>query len=388
MSLFENTEIAFKLKSNNELRKAYALFKAVDKNWLTDLGAWSLPWAIHIPGVKSIMKATVFAQFCGGETRQESLQTVEQIYAQNVKSILDYSVEGKESEEDYERCFNEIMAIIDIAQGNPMIPFVVFKPTGFGNIDIYTKVGAGEKLNANEEEQWNNIRRRFKAVCEKGYNKDVTIMIDAEESWMQDAADDLAVEMMQLFNKERCIVMNTLQMYRHDRLAYLKNQAKRAKEGNYLLGYKVVRGAYMEKERERAKVKGYPSPIQPNKASTDHDYNEAIQFIAENKDRISLFAGTHNEQSCKLLMDYIDQNNVSKDDNHLWFGQLLGMSDNISFVLGDKGYNIAKYVPYGPVKDVMPYLIRRAQENTSVAGQSSRELGLLHKELKRRKLEN
>ncbi|MXV38303.1 proline dehydrogenase [Flavobacteriaceae bacterium Ap0902] len=388
MSLFENTAIAFKLKSNNELRKAHALFKAVDKNWLTNLGAWSLPWAIHIPGVKSLMKATVFAQFCGGETRKESLQTVEQIYGQNVKSILDYSVEGKESEEDYERCFNEIMAIIDIAEGNPMIPFVVFKPTGFGNIDIYTKVSAGDKLSPNEEKQWQNIQRRFKAVCEKGHTKDVTIMIDAEESWMQDAVDDLVVEMMQLYNQKRCVVVNTLQMYRHDRLTYLKTQAKLAKEEGYYIGFKVVRGAYMEKERERAKEKGYPSPIQPDKASTDRDYNRAVLFIAENKERISLFAGTHNEQSCKILMDYIGKNDLDKDDNQLWFGQLLGMSDNISFVLADLGYNVAKYVPYGPVRDVMPYLIRRAQENTSVAGQSSRELDLIEKELKRRKLEN
>lgn len=386
MSLFENTEVAFKLKSNNELRKAHVMFVAVDKNWLTDFGAWSLPWAIYIPGVKFLIKNTVFAHFCGGETRKDSMLTIDKLYSQNVKSILDYSVEGKEDEEEYENCFNEIMAVIDDATGNPKIPFVVFKPTGFGSIKIFTKVGAGEALNDKEQKEWDNIRRRFDEVCKKSYENDVTIMIDAEHSWMQDAADDLAVELMEKYNKKRCIVVNTLQMYRHDRLAYLKQQFAKAEKENYFIGYKVVRGAYMEIERERAADKGYESPIQPDKASTDRDYNAAIEFIFQHRDRISLFAGTHNELSCKLVMEKIQSNNLEKDVHNIWFGQLLGMSDNISFVLGDMGYNVAKYVPYGPVKDVMPYLIRRAQENTSVAGQSSRELGLIQKELERRKL--
>lgn len=387
MSLFENTEIAFKLKSNNELRKAHALFKAVDKNWITDLGAWSMPWAIHVPGVKSLMKNTVFTQFCGGETRKESLQTVDKLFNQNVKSILDYSVEGKDEEEDYERCFNEIMQIIDVAKGNPKIPFVVFKPTGFGDIKIYTKVGAQGKLNQEEQEQWENIQRRYNAVCKKSFDNDVTLMVDAEESWMQSAVDDLVEEMMHKYNQKRCIVVQTIQMYRHDRLAYLKNLFQEAEEKDFYLGFKVVRGAYMEKERERAEEKGYSSPIQSDKASTDRDYNAAIDFIVKNHHRVSLFAGTHNELSSKKLMDLIESNNLDKNHHKIWFGQLLGMSDNISFILGDLGYNVAKYVPYGPVKDVMPYLIRRAQENTSVAGQSSRELGLIEKELKRRKME-
>lgn len=388
MTLFENTEVAFKLKTNNELRKAHIMFKAVDMNWLTDLGAWSMPWAMYIPGVKPLIKNTVFAHFCGGETRAKSMETIDKLYSQNVKSILDYSVEGKEEESEYENCFNEIMAVIDDAIGNPKIPFVVFKPTGFGSIDIFEKVGKGANLSPDEQKQWDNIRRRFTEVCKKSYENDVTIMIDAEHSWMQDAADDLVVELMQQFNHKRCVVVNTLQMYRHDRLAYLKEQYEKAEAGNYFIGFKIVRGAYMEIERERAEEKGYESPIQPDKASTDRDYNAAIEFMFDHRDRISLFAGTHNEQSCKILMDKLTENQVEKDVHNMWFGQLLGMSDNISFVLGEMGYNVAKYVPYGPVKDVMPYLIRRAQENTSVAGQSSRELSLIEKELKRRKLDN
>ena len=388
MMIFENTKVAFELKSNNELRKANAMFMAVDKNWLTDLGAWSMPWAIHIPGMKTLMKNTVFAHFCGGETREESMQTIDKLYSQNVKSILDYSVEGKEEEAEYERCFNEIMLVIEDATENPKIPFAVFKPSGFGDMDIYEKVGAKESLTHSEQKQWANIQRRFDAVCKKAFEKDVTIMIDAEHSWMQDAVDDLVVELMRKYNQKRCVVVNTLQMYRHDRLAYLHQQFERAEDENYYIGFKVVRGAYMEIERERAIEKGYESPIQPDKASTDNDYNAAIKFILQKRDRISLFAGTHNELSCKLVMDELTHHGLEKDSHNIWFGQLLGMSDNISFVLGKMGYNVAKYVPYGPVKDVMPYLIRRAQENTSVAGQSSRELNLIQKELKRRKLDN
>lgn len=385
MNIFENTEVAFKLKSKTELRKAHVLFKAVDKNWLTNLGAWSLPWAIHIPGMKSIMKNTVFAHFCGGETRKESLQTIDKLYSQNVKSILDYSVEGKDEESEYERCFNEIMAVIDDATNNPKIPFVVFKPTGFGDMKIYEKIGLNATLNEDEKKQWENIKRRYDEVCKKSFENNVTIMIDAEHSWIQDAVDDLVLNLMKKYNRERCIVVHTLQMYRHDRLVYLKKLFEQAETENFFIGFKVVRGAYMEIERDRAIEKSYESPIQPDKASTDRDYNLSVEFIMKNHHRISLFAGTHNELSCKLVMQQIENLKLEKDDHKIWFGQLLGMSDNISFVLGKENYNVAKYVPYGPVKDVMPYLIRRAQENTSVAGQSSRELHLIEKELQRRK---
>lgn len=385
MNIFENTEVAFKLKSNTELKKAHVLFQAVDKNWLTNLGAWSMPWAINIPGMKYVMKNTVFAHFCGGETRKESLETIDKLYSQNVKSILDYSVEGKDEEAEYERCFNEIMAVIDDATQNPKIPFVVFKPTGFGDMKIYEKVGLKTKLTADEQKQWENIERRYDLVCKKSYEHNVTIMIDAEHSWIQDAVDDLVLDLMKKYNHDRCIVVHTLQMYRHDRLDYLKKLHIQAENENFFIGFKVVRGAYMEIERDRAIEKSYESPIQTDKASTDRDYNLAIEFIMNHLDRISLFAGTHNELSCKLVMKQIEKLEFEKDNNKIWFGQLLGMSDNISFVLGNEGYNVAKYVPYGPVKDVMPYLIRRAQENTSVAGQSSRELNLIETELKRRK---
>lgn len=384
MKIFENTKIAFQGKNNYELKRAHLLFKAVNISALVNFGAWSMPWAKYIPGVKTFIKKTIFEHFCGGETREESLQTVEKLYEKKIGSILDYSIEGKEEESAYDNCFREINEIILLAKGNPAIPFVVFKPTGYGDIQIYEKIGLKQTLTEKEEIAWKNIQKRFFETCRNAYENDVLLMVDAEESWMQDAADELVTEMMKTFNREKCIIINTLQMYRHDRLNFLHRQWKEAEQENYFLGYKVVRGAYMEKERERAIEKGYPSPIQPDKQSTDNDYNKAIDFIFNHQDRILLFAGTHNELSCLQLKEKLEQSENPKT-NQIWFGQLLGMSDNISYVLADLGFHIAKYVPYGPVNDVLPYLIRRAKENTSVAGQSSRELALIEKELKRRK---
>lgn len=384
MQLFEDTKTAFRLMSNNDLRKAYGLFKSVANPSLVTFGAWFLKFGKHLPGMRYLLKNTIYSHFCGGETITDSLQTVEKLHTQNVYSILDFSVEGKEEEAEYDHCRDEILRNVDLSRQRKEIPFVVFKPTGFGNIQLYTKVSEGKELTDAEKVSWQRIVERFDSVCRRAYDNDVTIMIDAEESWLQPAADKLAEDLMQRYNQHKCIVVNTLQMYRHDRLAYLKSEFERAKQGNYKIGYKVVRGAYIEKEQDRAAKLGYPSPIQPNKEATDHDYNQALEFITAHHDTISLFAGTHNEVSSKLLMDLIDQHGFSHDYHKMWFGQLLGMSDNISFVVADKGYNVAKYVPYGPLNDVMPYLMRRAQENTSVAGQSSRELLLIEKELHRR----
>ncbi|CAI9430005.1 Bifunctional proline dehydrogenase/pyrroline-5-carboxylate dehydrogenase [Candidatus Ornithobacterium hominis] len=387
MKIFENTKIAFQSKNNYELRRAHLLFEAVNIPALVNFSEWVLPFAKHIPGVKTLIKKSIFAHFCGGETRKESLETVEKLHEKKIGSILDYSIEGKEEESAYDNCFQEINEIIFLAKDNPAIPFVVFKPTGYGSIHVYEKVGLKEKLTEKEQIAWENIQKRYFETCKNAYENDVLLMIDAEESWMQDAVDELVTEMMKIFNRERCIIINTLQMYRHDRLEFLKNQYEEAERENYFLGYKVVRGAYMEKERERALEKGYPSPIQPDKQSTDNDYNAAIDFIFHHQDRILLFAGTHNELSCFQLKEKLEKSENPKTQQ-VWFGQLLGMSDNISYVLADLNFHVAKYVPYGPVNDVLPYLIRRAKENTSVAGQSGRELILIEKELKRRKQEN
>ena len=388
-SYFENTKIAFQSKSKRQLWKAYFLFKLFKYPKLISFGAVVLRFVLNLRlPIRWLIKTTIFEQFCGGEKKKECLKVVNKMAKQGVKSILDYSVEGKEKEEDFNYICQEILSILDLAKDNPDIPFIVFKPTGFGRMDIFIKKGKKVELSELERGEWERIEQRFELICEKGYEIGKFIMLDAEESWMQDAADDLAEKMMKKYNREFCVVWNTLQMYRNDRFAYLNDQYEKAKQGNYLIGFKIVRGAYMEKEREMAEKEGRPSPIQINKAHSDKDYNEAIRFILDRLDIISLFAGTHNDNSCYLLKSLIEKKGIDKSFHKLWFGQLLGMGDNISYKLAGEGFNVAKYVPYGPIKDVMPYLIRRANENTSVTGQSGRELTLIQKELKRRKRQN
>lgn len=387
MKLFDNTETAFKLKSDSELERAYFLFKMIQSQPMVRIGTAVTNFALkaHLP-VEGLIRATVFDHFCGGVTENDCLPNIEKMYEQgNVHSILDYSVEGKEDEAQFDDALRMTLKTIDFAAEKKAIPFAVFKPTGFGRFAIYQKITEGEDLTANEKNEWEKIVERFHKVCKAAAEKNVPLLVDAEESWMQDAADDLVEELMETYNKEKAIIFNTLQMYRHDRMDYLRGLHQRAHQKGFHIGMKVVRGAYMEKERARAEEKGYESPICANKKATDDNYNEAINYMMEHKN-MAIFAGTHNEDSSYLLMDLAEKHNIEANDRRMWFGQLYGMSDHISFNLAKEGYNVAKYVPFGPVRDVMPYLIRRAEENTSVAGQTSRELNLLKVEKARRKL--
>ncbi|MGG8496897.1 proline dehydrogenase family protein [Tenacibaculum sp. TC6] len=387
MKLFDNTETAFKLKSDSELERAYFLFKMIQSQPMVRIGTAVTNFALkaHLP-VEGLIRATVFDHFCGGVTEDDCLPNIEKMYEiGNVHSILDYSVEGKEDEAQFDDALRMTLKTIDFAAEKKAIPFAVFKPTGFGRFAIYQKITEGEDLTANEKVEWEKIVERFHKVCRAAAEKNVPLLVDAEESWMQDAADDLVEELMETYNKEKAIIFNTLQMYRHDRMDYLRGLHQRAHQKGFHIGMKVVRGAYMEKERARAEEKGYESPICANKKATDDNYNEAITYMMEHKN-MAIFAGTHNEDSSYLLMDLAEKHNIEANDRRMWFGQLYGMSDHISFNLAKEGYNVAKYVPFGPVRDVMPYLIRRAEENTSVAGQTSRELNLLKVEKARRKL--
>lgn len=388
MISFENTEVAFSGKSNRELKKAYWLFKLVANSGLVKFGkgftAFSLKAKLPIRG---IIKRTIFQQFCGGETIMESIATANKLAERNVKTILDYSIEGKTDEKDFDRTVDEILSTIKAGKDHPNIPFAVFKVTGIGTFDILEKANDGiEKLSAEESKKYNRIVERIEAICKSGFENDQPVFIDAEESWIQDTIDHIVVELSRKYNKERAIVFNTLQMYRHDRLAYMKKVVAMAEEENWFPGFKIVRGAYMEKERERAQKLGYPSPIQETKADTDHDYDSCVAFCLDHIDRVAICAGTHNELSSEKLAQLIEKKGIAKDDRRVYFAQLLGMSDHISFNLADNGFMVAKYVPYGPVKEVLPYLIRRAEENTSVAGQTSRELSLIKKEISRRKI--
>ncbi|KAA5825578.1 proline dehydrogenase [Algibacter amylolyticus] len=384
--IFDNTEVAFSLKSDSELERAYFLFKMISIEPLVRIGTAATNFAIkaHLP-IEGLIRSTVFDHFCGGVNENDCLTVIDNMFAKGVSSVLDYSVEGKESEKEFDSAQHKILKIIDFAKEIDAIPIAVFKPSAFGRIYLYEKISTGEDLKALEIEEWQRVVNRFEVVCKKAKENDVAVLIDAEESWMQKAADNLVTIMMQKYNTEKPIVYNTLQMYRHDRLSFLEKEHKNAKEGKYFLGYKLVRGAYMEKEKDRSEELGYQSPICGSKALTDENFNNALRYIIENLDCMSIFAGTHNEDSSYLLMDLMNNKGLLNNDPRVWFGQLYGMSDHISFNLANKGYNVAKYVPFGPVKDVMPYLIRRAEENTSVAGQTGRELALLTKEKKRRK---
>ena len=389
MSIFNDTKIAFAEKSTAQLEKAKWMFTAIKYPSLTNVGINVLNFTIknNFPLVTDLVKTTLFEQFCGGETREQSMKVVDKMFTHHVGSIFDYAIEGKEEEAAFDTTCQEIKENIKFAIGNPAIPFVVFKPTGFGRLDLYADVSAGKELTSSEKEEWQRVRNRYEEVCKMAYDNKVILMIDAEESWMQDAVDHLVNEMMEKYNQEKAYIWNTIQMYRTGRLEYMAQDLERAKSKNYFLGYKFVRGAYMEKERERAAEKNYPDPIQPTKEATDDNYNAAVDFVLENLDRVAAFFGTHNEKSTELAIDKMKTLGLAHDDERLHFGQLYGMSDNITYWLGENKYNACKYLPYGPVKDVVPYLTRRAQENTSVAGQTGRELSLIQKELERRRKE-
>lgn len=389
MQLFENTRIAFEYKNNQEIKKAYVLFKLVGSPLIVKMSKVmvNISLFLKIP-IAWAIKPTIYAHFCGGETIDESSKVIRKLEPYRVRAILDYSVEGKESEEDIQAALDETLQTIRNAGSDTNIPFAVFKPTAMTTAETLEKMSSGAHItDENILEEADKFRNRVDTLCHEAYNYDIPILIDAEDSWYQNFIDQVCEEMMVRYNKDKVIVFNTLQMYRNDRLRYLEKAYNRAVEGNYYLGIKFVRGAYMEKERERATQMGYPDPINPTKEATDKMYDDGLRFTMDHLDRIVVFSGSHNEASNLLLTELIEAGGLERSDNRVWFSQLFGMSDNISFNLAKEGYNVAKYLPYGPVKHVLPYLIRRAEENTSVAGQTSRELELVKHEIIRRRHE-
>lgn len=383
---FENTEIAFKGKSTADLNRAYWLFKLVSSNALVKVGSPITNFALKIGlPIKGIIKNTIFKHFCGGETIEGCEDTINELASKHVCTILDYSVEGEDSEDVFDHTCEEILKTIKRAKEDNNIPFSVFKPTGVGRFGLFKKLDAKKVLNLEETEEFERVKSRIDRICKASYEADSMLLVDAEHSWIQDTIDDIIREMMRKYNREKPVIFNSYQLYRHDKLASLKADFYFAETDGFYLGAKLVRGAYMEIERERAKEIGYTSPIQATKKATDQDYNSAVLFCLDHLDRIGLMAGTHNDTSSLLLAKEMDKRGIIHDHPHIFFAQLLGMSDNVSFNLSAAGYNVAKYMPYGPVASVMPYLLRRAQENTSIAGQTGRELSLIIKEKKRRK---
>ena len=384
--LLDNTKNGFILKSNFELKKAYILFKVISSRTLTNLGKNLLELSLKLKlPVLFIVRATVFRQFCSGENLQESYETVKKLNKKNVKSYLHYSVEGLENEKTYDNSLNEVVKSIEFAASKDILDYTVFKPTAVASSVILNKVSEEKELSSFEKGLYIRIVDRFDIICKTAFENQIKILVDAEESWLQDAIDDIVLKMMIKYNTDNTIVYNTSQMYRHDRLKYLKELKKKSIENNFQIGIKLVRGAYIEKENRRAKKYNYKSPICESKHATDTNFNEGANFILSNLDNFSLLCGSHNEKSIYNILDIMKEGKMQKNNPKIWFGQLYGMSDNISFNLAEEGYNVIKYLPFGPIKEVIPYLIRRAEENTSVKGQTSRELQLIKRELKRRR---
>lgn len=384
---FENTQTAFALKSDGELKQSRFIFSSMGQPWLVNLGS-KLTMAglkMGLP-IKGLIKNTIFKQFCGGTNEDECMPLVEKMYQKGVSSILDYSLEGKSNEADFDNVVGKKLTLIHAAAINEALPFEIIKPTGIGRFYIWQKLSEGKELTVPEQLEWERIVNRVDLLCKTAVDSDVALLFDGEETWMQDAVDALIRDMMQSYNKEKVYIYNTVQCYRTDRLQYMHNLYRNATDNNFLIGVKVVRGAYMEKERARAKEMNYPSPICVDKEATDKMFNDVMNYVLDNLDKIKLCIGTHNEESTLAAMKIMENKNVPAHSQDVWFGQLYGMSDHLTFNLSKASHNVFKLIPFGPVSDVMPYLIRRAQENTSVAGQVGRELNLINKEIKRRRI--
>ena len=383
---FDDTSVAFQHKSDRELFLSYLIFGLTKSPFLVKFlsRAAKFTLSLGLP-VKPLIKASVFKQFCGGEKKEEYSKVIAKLGKASIGTILDYSVEGTKDEAGFEDTKKELLNIIDQSKSNPNIPCTCMKMTAIGTFELLEKITSKDSLSEDEKREWGKIKNRLEVICEASHQADKPIYIDAEETWIQSAIDRLAEEMMSKYNKKKAIVFTTLQLYRWDRIDYFENLIKQARSGSYKLGIKIVRGAYLEKERERAHRLGYKSPINASKSATDEEYNKALEVFIKNIDVVEICVGTHNEHSCKLLVHYMAENKIANNHPHIYFSQLYGMSDNISFNLANAGYNVSKYLPFGPVESTLPYLARRAEENTAIAGQMSKELDIIVKERKRRK---
>ncbi len=385
---FQDTATAYADKSNSQLKEKYRLFKLLNSPFLNALGTGGAKFALSLGlPVEGLIKSTIFEQFCGGETIEECEKAIVRLGDSHIGTILDYSVEGKSTDADFENTKGEIIRTIKRAKDDPNIPFAVFKVTGVAPLGTLERLSKKKKLDAKSQAKCERINNRVGEICEYAYSLGQPVFIDAEESWIQDAIDRIAAEMMERYNREHPIVFNTFQLYRTDRLQFLKESRRQAKADGYILGAKLVRGAYMEKERERAAEMGYPSPIHPNRAATDADFDAAIDYCLGHLDDVAFVAGTHNEESTRRLALRMYELGLASDHPNIFFSQLYGMGDNLSYVLAKNNYNVSKYLPYGPVADTVPYLIRRADENSSTAGQVGRELDMIRRELRRRNLD-
>jgi proline dehydrogenase len=396
---FDDAKTAYASKSDKQLKNARFIFESMTKPWLVKLGLRLTPLALKsgLP-VKGIIRNTIFSQFVGGETLEDTSAVVENLAKFNVKVILDYGVEGKEGEKEFDHAADEFIRVIDYAATQPNIPYMSIKLTGLSRFSLLEKVNhvavysdivrgkiAFDKLDENEKAEWKRVVARLTKICSAAAKYNVGVLIDAEESWIQHAEDALATMMMMRFNTQKPVIFNTAQLYRHDRLQYIRDFCSFAKQNNFIPAMKLVRGAYMEKERARAEEMNYPSPINATKTDTDNEFNAAVAFCLSPENYMHIVIGSHNEYSNLLATQIMKKLGLPLNDPRIHLSQLYGMSDNITFNLAKAGCNASKYLPFGPIKDVIPYLMRRAQENSSVSSQTRRELQLIEKELKRRR---
>ena len=380
-NLFDNTEIAFKDKSIFDLYRGYFIFKIISFPRIVSISKFILSFKLIYPLTKLILKSTMLKQFCGGENEDDCKKIINDLNARHVYSILDYSVEGLENEVSFDETVSRTINLIKLNTNNNF-PFIVFKPTGIGRFDLYDKISSNTNLSDKENIEWSKVKFRYDAICNAALANNVSVLIDAEESWIQSSIDEIYENLILKYNSKKAIVYNTVQSYRIDRLEYIEKLYHSFSTSDVHIGIKLVRGAYMEKERERSKVFNYLDPIHKTKKDTDESFNNCMTFMFKNVQLFSVFIGSHNEESNYLALELINKCNIIKDK--VWFSQLYGMSDHITYNLSNQGYNVAKYLPFGPFKGVIPYLFRRAEENTAVEGQTSRELFLYAKEIKRR----
>jgi proline dehydrogenase len=323
---------------------------------------------------------------------EETAAVARKLGEYHVQVILDYGVEGgNDGEDGFDHAVGEFNRVIDYAATQPNIPLMSVKATGIARFSLLEKLDAGMKVHPGslmkryermledlaeaERAEWERVVERMRLIALEGAEQKVGVLVDAEETWIQDPVDVLT---------GRTVVYNTIQLYRADRLAFLRDSHEAAEQRGFILGVKLVRGAYMEKERKRAAAMGYASPIQPDKEATDGDYDAAVEFCIDRLDRIALIVASHNEHSNLYAVELLRRKGLPLGHPHVHFSQLYGMSDNITFNLAKAGCAVSKYLPFGPIRDVVPYLMRRAQENSSMSGQTGRELGLIRKEMGRR----
>ena len=385
VNLNNNTN-AFNDKSNTDLNRAWLLFLTISNPTISKILTNLLQIAISLKlPINYLVKISIFKQFCGGETITESKKTIDKLWKSKIGSILDYSAEGKQNDSDFKSVYDQGIKILNESENKNYIPFVVFKLTGLINFEILEKKNKNILLDQSEEKTYNIFLKRLEQICDKAKEINTPVFIDAEESWIQNAVDEIVLNLMKKYNHENVLIFNTIQMYRNDRVDYLNKIIDIGNKEKFKIGLKIVRGAYHEKEIDRAKKYNYNIPVHLKKEDTDKDFNKALEICVQNIDRISICSGTHNIKSSEYLIKLMKENGIKSNDKRIYSSQLLGMSDNISYNLAKANYNVCKYVPYGPIKEVIPYLIRRAEENRSISGQMSRELSNIIKEKKRRR---